>query len=200
MKNKVTNICAFGDSLVYGMGDEKIDGGWVTRLQHKVKGKNKFCNFGIPGDTSEDLLKRINRELIEKTPDVSFVFIGTNDSQYDDIKSETLISTKEYKKNLKKISEEIEKYSSKIIFVGLIKMNDEITTNWKYKYHFCNANLKKYDTALKNFCDKNNYTYIALFDLLNDDDLSDGAHPNSQGYEKIANRIFEAIDFKSILR
>jgi len=190
------NICIFGDSLVYGQGDSK-EGGWVNRLQYKIKGKTKFWNFGIPGDTSVDLLKRLEGELKEKNPDVVFVGIGANDSQYKKGMSEnkTLIDLKNYVKNLKIISESIKKYTNDIIFIGIPNMNDSITKNWSYRYHFCNKNIETYNNELENFCKENNFTYIDIFGLLDESNLSDGAHPNSIGYEKIANEIYKNLGF-----
>ena len=184
----IKTISVFGDSLVYGMGDS-LDGGWVTRVQHKIKGKNKFLNFGIPGDTSKDLLERIDEELSESKPGTVIVFIGANDSQYKNSPENTLINIEQYKNNLEKIVEKIKKYKNEIIFIGLPKMNDDITTDWHYIYNFCNNNLQKYDAIIKNFCKENSFKYIRLFDLLEESDLDDGAHPNSKGYEKIADRI-----------
>lgn len=181
-------ISVFGDSLVYGMGDS-IDGGWVSRLQHKIKGKNKFLNFGIPGDTSKDLLERIEEELKESSPDTVIVLIGANDSQYKNSPNNTLVGVEQYEKNLEKIVEKIKKYTDNIIFIGLPKMNDDITTVWYYIYNFCNENLQKYDTLIKKFCEKNSFKYIYIFNSLDKSDLSDGAHPNEKGYEKIAEKI-----------
>jgi len=78
-------------------------------------------------------------------------------------------------------------------------MNESITTNWHYIYNFCNKNLKKYDKVLKQFCKENNFSYIYLFDLLNISNLSDGAHPNFNGYEKIADKVKEFLE-KNILK
>ena len=62
-------ICVFGDSLVYGVGDSQ-EGGWVSRLQSKLKEKYNLRNYGIPGDHSGDLLERIDEECKEKKPDI----------------------------------------------------------------------------------------------------------------------------------
>ena len=194
-------ISVFGDSLVYGIGDS-CDGGWVSRLQEKMKDNFIFWNFGIPGDTSKDLVKRIERELMSKKADIVIIFIGVNDSQYKNKSNNTLISQKQYKKNLKKLSDFVKIYTDKIIFIGLPKMDESITTNWHYIYNLCNENLKKYDMMLKQFCEENNFLYIPLFNLLNTSDLSDGAHPNSNGYKKITNRVkkfLENLIFQNLL-
>ncbi len=191
---ETNNISVFGDSLVYGQGDTK-EGGWVNRLQHKVKGKTKFWNFGIPGDTSVDLLNRLDKELTEKNPNIAFVLIGANDSQYrkGGLEEETLINLEDYRKNLKTISESIKKYTSDITFISIPNMNDSITKIWDYQYHFCNKNIEKYNNEIKKICEENDFIYINIFGLLDEDDLSDGAHPNSKGYEKIANKIYQFL-------
>ncbi|MBU4480107.1 hypothetical protein KKG48_01520 [Patescibacteria group bacterium] len=189
------NISVFGDSLVYGTDDDGKKGGWVIRLQNKAGEKNRFWNFGICGDTSTNLLKRIEKNCEEKNPDIAMVFIGANDSQYKTEKENTLVNIEDYKNNLEEILKILNKYTQKIIFIGLPKMNDGITTNWNYKYYFCNENLKKYDDEIKKFCEKNNLKYIHIFDVLNENDLSDGAHPNSIGYEKIADKIYKSVVF-----
>lgn len=193
IKKQTTNISVFGDSLVYGLDDNNKKRGWVSRLQNKVDEKNKFINFGVCGDTSSDLLERIDQELKRSNPDIVIISIGANDSQYKNLEKNTLVNIENYKKNLEKILNKTKKYSFRIIFVGLPKMNDEITTNWKYLYNFCNSNLNKYDKVMKDFSKKNNLQYIHIFDLLNKEDLIDGAHPNSVGYEKIANKINENL-------
>ncbi len=194
----IKTISVFGDSLVYGMGDSH-EGGWVSILQKKMKDDFIFWNFGIPGDTSKDLLGRIEEELKNKKADVVIIFIGANDSQYKNESSNTLIPQEQYKKNLKEISNFVKIYTDKIIFIGLTNMNESITTNWHYIYNFCNKNLKKYDKVLKQFCKENNFSYIYLFDLLNISNLSDGAHPNFNGYEKIADKVKEFLE-KNILK
>ncbi len=190
----IKTICVYGDSLVYGMGDNEKEGGWVTRLQEKTKDKFFFCNFGIPGDTSADLASRINEELKEKIPDIAIFLIGTNDSQYKgDDKENTLIDVENFKNNLKILTNKAKESTPNLIFIGLPKMDDLITTNWDYIYYFCNKNLQKYDSVIKIFCKENDFEYIPIFDILNETDLSDGAHPNSEGYEKIAKKVYNSI-------
>lgn len=194
----IKTISVFGDSLVYGMGDSQ-EGGWVSRLQEKLRDKAIFWNFGIPGDTSEDLLGRIQEELKGKKPDMAIVFIGANDSQYKDEPENTIIKPKQYEENLRKISEAIKKYTNEIIFIGLPKMNESITMDWKYIYSFCNNNLSQYDKVIKDFSEQNDFKYIPLFDLLENEDLNDGAHPNPNGYQKITKRVESFLSANSLI-
>ena len=181
-------IYVFGDSLVYGVGDSQ-EGGWVSRLQSKLKEKYNLRNYGIPGDHSGDLLERINEECKEKKPDIIIFSIGANDSQYKEKKEVNFIKLKTFKENLGKLFTYAKKITPEIIFVGLPRMNDSVTTKWNFAWHFCNKNLEKYDSEIKNFCEKNNLQYIPIYDLMGKGDLSDGAHPNNEGYKKIAERI-----------
>jgi len=193
------NICVFGDSLVYGLGDV-IEGGWVTRLEKKINSnKLKFFNFGIPGDTSRDLLNRISDEIKILNPDMIIVFIGANDSSYYTKTEETLISQDEYKKNIQKIFSISKKYTSNIIFLGLPRMDDSITTKWNFKTHFCNKNLSIFDNIIKNFCKENKIKYIPTKKAFNKKLLTDGAHPNPKGYHKLMNLIEKEINFKSFI-
>ncbi len=188
------NICVYGDSLVYGMGDI-TEGGWVTRLKNQLQNPElKFWNFGIPGDTSQDLLNRLEDDIERKKPDIAIIFIGANDTQYNTDKNKTLIPPVDYKQNLEKILKILQQHTKEITFTGLPRMNDDITTTWHY-LHFCNKNLAKYDEIIKEFCKENNLQYIPLKDVLNVGDLDDGAHPNAQGYQKIADEIEKSLDF-----
>ena len=192
------NIYVFGDSLVYGQGD-LIPGGWVTRLQKKLGESFNFKNFGIPGDTSEDLLNKLEYNLKNTKPDLIIISIGANDSQYKKDKNKTLTSAEQFKKNLNSILKITKKYSNNIIFIGVPCMDDTITTCWHYLYFFCNENILKFNKIIKNFCVSNNIKYVDIYNSIKPEDLSDGAHPNPNGYQKISEKIEQAIDFKAIL-
>ena len=62
------DVFVFGDSLVYGNNDYE-KGGWVNRLRLKLEGidpnKNSYVfNLGIPGNNTNDLVKRFDIEII----------------------------------------------------------------------------------------------------------------------------------------
>ena len=60
---------------------------------------------------------------------------------------------------------------------------------WNIDICYTNKNIAIYNLAIKNFCKKNNLSFIEIFDLLDDKDLADGLHPNSDGHEKMFVRV-----------
>lgn len=85
---KNISIVAIGDSLTEGIGDSKsVGGGYVTRLQKKVgstyKVKTSSQNFGVSGNTSQQIIDRISfdQKIHSALPkaDIITVTVGGND-------------------------------------------------------------------------------------------------------------------------
>ena len=108
-------ICVFGASITWGACDEE-KGGWINRLRlHLESFSNKIMiyNLGIPGETTDDLLKRFKNEagvrLLDeseskeyKDHNIIILSIGTNDSSTDS-KNSPRISPEKFQKNLNKL-------------------------------------------------------------------------------------------------
>ena len=75
-------ICVFGASITWGAFDDK-KGGWVNRLK-LINFAQGNCidihNLGISGNTTNELLERIDTELFARNPDLIIFSIGANDS------------------------------------------------------------------------------------------------------------------------
>ncbi|MFZ3076839.1 MAG: GDSL-type esterase/lipase family protein [Candidatus Aenigmatarchaeota archaeon] len=195
----MAQILVFGDSTA---SDEVYLGFdcWVTRLRKFVNEKEEtsIFNLGIVGDTTKDLLKRLDCECKAREPDIIIIRIGGNDSRFNN-KTEDSVETpaKEFEKNIHKIIRVCKKYTEKIIFVGEMPANESRTmpTIWSNTEYFTNKSIRKYDGIIKYVCKKENVPFLELFDdwlkidykkLL---DKKDGLHPNSEGH-KI---IFETV-------
>jgi lysophospholipase L1-like esterase len=86
--NGSVDIVMLGDSLVSGVGDTKVEGGYVSRAQAKLP-EAKLYNFGIPGQRALDLVQQLekafagkrDRRLVKaiQKADVIFLDIGRND-------------------------------------------------------------------------------------------------------------------------
>ena len=196
MFNLKGNIYVLGDSIVYGAWDEEKHG-YVNRLKEEIKNNKKIENIyglGIPGETSEGLVKRIDIELKPRNPNTIIIATGINDTIYIKSKNKEAVSQENFIKNIRKIIDIAKKYTNNILILGLTRVIEELTTPilWNDDEMYFNNTIKKYDKALEEFCNTNNIEYIKMFDLLEDEDFSDdGIHPNEKGHEKIYKVINE---------
>ncbi|USK53391.1 SGNH/GDSL hydrolase family protein [Cytobacillus solani] len=205
-------IVSVGDSLTQGVGDSTNRGGYVPYLEELLE-KDKsindalFDNFGIRGNRSDQLLKRIASSEVRdavKEADYVIVTIGGNDvmkvvrENFSNLNLKAFSQQRKvYEKNLKEVLTTVrnDNPNSKIILVGLynpffkwfadIREINEIIGEW---------NQVSQDVLMKY---RNTY-FVGIADLFYDEGENllhtDYFHPNDQGYELIANRIFEKIN------
>lgn len=182
-------IGIWGDSITYGAGDNEALG-WAGRLRKLLEKDDDISvyNFGICGDTTNDLLKRFSVEADAIKPDIVVFAIGINDSKYPAGKTENVIPLEKYKQNMRELLKLAKSYTNKVILVGATKTDEALTR--KSGARFVNAVVQTYNDFLKEFSESEGLTYIDVFDVLDiNADLDDGLHPNAQGYEK----LFRAI-------
>lgn len=186
------DIMIFGDSIVFGNNDYE-KGGWVNRLRLKMEecdpNKNSYIyNLGIPGNNSNDLLKRFDIECsirAEEAENLVIIFgIGTNDAK----KMNTEKTRKQvFENNMVTMIKQAKKYTNKIVCIGLISVDEEIVPDYK------NKNINQIDEVLKKVCTEEKVKYIYMNYQLSKEDLSDGIHPNSEGHQKIFEKVFREI-------
>ncbi|MBN2639408.1 MAG: hypothetical protein JXR65_10045 [Bacteroidales bacterium] len=180
----------------------------VLSLIPLKKGEN-VLNAGIGGNNTVDLLARIDKDVLEKSPDIAIIMIGTNDM----LNSKKWVSLKEYKQNLDSI-------------VGILKENKiqvvlcsppPVDTAYLFERH--NRNLFseepniKLDSIthfMKRFSIKEDVCFVDInskFKSMNipthnldnyiqnemNSKVSDGVHPTSAGYSLIAETIFSVL-------
>lgn len=185
MKDAVSII--FGDGISYGLYDNESLG-WVNRVRLNLNKNHYIFNLAIPGQSSKDILSRFEIELKNRYNDqdsfklifafgIKDVLLLTKDNNYINI----------FKENVLKIIEISKNYTEDINFIGLIKPNFNIRTEYKLE------DVIAIDNTLEEICKNNNLNYIKLMDLINNDELTDGLHPNSVGHKKISDRIFNSI-------
>jgi lysophospholipase L1-like esterase len=196
----MAHILVFGDSITYGAWDK--EGGWVQRLREFLDEKRisnpdvyyLTYNLGISGETTEGFLKRLEFETKQRLwekEEIIFIFqIGGNDAAFLHEENRLWVPLEKYKENLKRSLEIAKKFSSKIIFLGLLPVDETRTTplSWNPISHK-NEYAKKFNDTLRSFCKENNIYFIEIFEELIKTDypklLEDGLHPNSEGHKKI---------------
>jgi len=209
---KDRHLYFFGDSIAYGEWDEQ--GGWVQRLrssadQSFISGrgpKTLVYNLGIPGDTSADVLRRIEGEMAARfnpAADTSvIVAIGTNDAHYSTSEKKYKISPEEFESNLNRLLGIARKYTQKIGLVGLPPIDqpkvDPLPWNTEKAYHadrvkLMNAMVEKVagETGLF-FADIWKNWALLDFRAL----LHDGLHPNASGHRRIAEKVSPFLAIK----
>lgn len=178
-------IGIWGDSITYGAGDSEALG-WVGRLRKSLEAAADVgvYNFGICGDTTDDLLKRFSVEADAIKPNVIVFAIGINDSKYPAGETENIIPLEKYKQNMQELLKLARSYANKIYIVGATKVNETIVRGSGTR--FVNETIQSYNDFLKEFSEAESLTFIDVFDVINiGTDLDDGLHPNAQGYEKL---------------
>ena len=193
-------IFVFGDSIAWGSTDLQ-GGGWVDRFKiffRNYAGRfNQVFNLAISGRNTKKLLDRIKfeTEIRRSSSDRKYIVIialSVNDACFHKSLNNFQIPIKEYKELLKKLVQEIDKIADDIVFIGQTNVQDKKTNPWLHQdgdYFLKNEDIKKYNSVAKNFCEENNLPFIEMFDLLNNEDLEDGLHPNAQGHEKMFQRV-----------
>ncbi len=198
----MAQIFIFGDSIAYGHYDK--ESGWTARLRKFLDAfepdLHNVYSLGVPVDEStKEVLKRFGSETQarqgSKKENFIIFAIGANDTQFINSKNSTRTSLEEFRKNICKLIDMAQKFSSKILFVGLTPV-DESKVNpipWAKDKSHKNKHVSMFNDAIRSICAENNIYFIDLFEKLAKTEyknlIEDGVHPNSNGHRK----IFEII-------
>lgn len=170
-------------------------GAWANLLRNYLESQNEqtaLYDLGIDANTTKDLLARFSIEAIARHPQVIIFAIGANDSAYRHTTDNPLITANEFKQNITHLIQEARKITDKILFVGLSKGDDTLTTPLPRSATgkcYTKDRVRLYNDILKQECAENNVAVVDIIDQLNDEDFDDGLHPNLGGHQK----IFEAV-------
>ena len=167
--SKGTDIVAFGDSLIVGLG--ATEGNDFVSILSKKIGLN-IINLGVSGNTTEDGLNRIN-ELDQYDPKVVLLLLGGNDA-IRQLPIETTF------RNLEIIISKIQSRGSIVLLLGVKGglLGD------KFKSEFERISEKYHTAYVPNVLD-------SLFG--NRKFMADSIHPNNQGNVIIAEKIYPIL-------
>lgn len=203
------NVVALGDSITYGTGDSKKMG-YIERVRARLEEKEGLPvfvkNHGVPRLTSENILEKLKDNSVQeeiKKANYIFLYIGTNDFRKwikptgeklavkNMMKGKTIFSG-----NLQEILGELRSENSlaQIYVFGLYHPYTEFENQQEildiielWNHEMVNATNKFEDTY-----------FIPTLDLFlnkpKTDYFQDKLHPNSNGYQAIADRALERIN------
>lgn len=164
------NIICFGDSLTYGTGSTNgMD--YPSQLSKMIS--KPVINAGIPGDTTESALQRLERDVLLRSPQIVLVTLGGNDLKNGIIKNVAF-------DNLKIIVRSIQDKGALVIIGGI-----DIPF-WG----------KGFGDAYRDLCKELGAVLIpnVLEGIIGKANLmSDQIHPNNAGYTRMAEMFYKAI-------
>ncbi len=165
-----TDIIAFGDSLVQGVGSS-AGNDFVSLLSRKIG--RPIVNLGKSGDTTADGLMRLH-ELDPYKPKVVLVLLGGNDYLKKIPIDQTQI-------NLIKLIKAIQERGAVVILLGV--RGGLINDNFERMYQGLSSKFKTVyvQDVLRGIIFNKNY-------------MSDIIHPNNAGYVLIAEKVYPALE------
>ena len=164
-----TVIC-FGDSLTYGTGAAPGKD-YPSQLSKMID--KPVINAGVSGDTTASALKRLQRDVLARSPDVVLITLGGNDLK-NGVEKDIAFE------NLKHMVESIQEQGARVIIGGL-------------KFPLRDRGFAR---GYKKLADQTGAGLIPnIFkDIMGNRKLmSDPIHPNGDGYKMIAERFLEAM-------
>lgn len=197
-------IIAFGDSLTAGVGASSGQD-YVSELE-RMSGRT-IINAGVSGDSTADALERLDEDVLRYNPSTVIVFLGGNDLiyRYYDTLSQTaaeeglenvlidiimrlfgkvpkgsFISEQETFDNLKTIVENIQSTGAVVILVGHSGSPFDSNLSADYRRVANETGAILVPNALNSIVGVPSR-------------MSDVVHPNNQGYDMLASRIYGAL-------
>jgi len=201
------SICVWGDSIAYGSSDTE-HGGWVALLrkyleQNSTSDDLNVYNLGIPGDTTEGLVKRFESEAEVRNPDFCIFAIGINDSSSGDDFNTTRISREKFEQNLRLLIQNAKKISSTTVFVGLTRVDESLTQPFvdsERGTSYSNKSIQQFDFGIEVMCGEYKIPFIKMLGVLDaKHDLDDGLHPSAGGHQKMYNAIRDFLISQNII-
>lgn len=161
----------------------------------KYYDNKNIINQGIEGNTTEDVLERLQTGVYDYNAKKVILLIGTNDigDQEDPIENIKLIINK-----IKSHDNSIE-----IIVESIYPINN--TKNSKIKKDVVgtrnNEKIKETNKKIKEICKEKNITYVNVYDELTDKNGNlkleytvEGLHISDDGYKKITNVLSKYVN------
>lgn len=179
------NIVFFGDSITNGYKIEEF------------YPKNNVINSGTSGDTTENLLERME-DVYKYNPSKVFILIGINDLNRGKSIDEILDNIQRIVNNIKTNR----KYTN-IYIESVYPINRNVFEDKDYSFNndISNDTIKELNDRLSNLCKENSIQYVDVYNNLIDsegnlkkDYTKEGLHLTDLGYFKVTSSLSKYID------
>ncbi|MDD6311809.1 MAG: GDSL-type esterase/lipase family protein [Firmicutes bacterium] len=193
MKKKIVFM---GNSLVNGFpfGRTKSFPG-VMRRKMKAAGQDiNIVNCGVNGESSVQMLRRFDTDVISRTPDYVFISCGVNDFIYRER------GPREVFENIETMSKMAESAGIKVVLMTPPFVHEEMATRiWLVGCGIDYAKVNTQISALRQLIIGSGREYFDLHAIYPEcGEYLDGLHPTESGYEFIADRLIQLLEERLI--
>jgi lysophospholipase L1-like esterase len=178
---------------------------WGGQLSDSVK----VYNAGVNGNNTVNLLARVDRDVLNKAPELVVLMVGTNDMLHTD-KS---LSLEQYEKNYQELISRLQKKTAVVLMTippvyapYLVQRKPQFKGDLQApQARVDSANMVIRRLAAKNKCKLVDLNIIltacggantdkdGLFQNEANMGIADGVHPTANGYKVIATAVYETI-------
>ena len=180
-------ILVFGDSISAGYGLSRVEQGWVTLLQTRLKDEDygyNVLNASVSGETTAGGLARLPRALDLHKPKIVILELGGNDGL-------RALPIAQMRANLLRMVDLASAAGAKILLLG-IRMPPNYGPEYTEQFRSCYSDLAR-DKKLP-------LVPFLLNDVAQSPNLmqADGMHPNELGQPKLLANVWPSL--KPLLR
>jgi lysophospholipase L1-like esterase len=185
-----TRIVCFGDSITRG--------GYPQRLAARL-GDVDVTNAGVNGNTTRMALRRLQKDVLEKRPDVVVIFFGTNDCRLAEPKVHVPLD--EYRANLQRMIDQVTGKGARVVLCTPPPIDATAYFTRHARAPFDAAGglekvLAGYRQVVLEVGEKNKVPVVDLNQTLAKDlswRSADGVHPTEKGNDVIAEQVERAV-------
>jgi len=203
-------VVALGDSVTKGVrrdGSVLADQTFVALLERELQKTYpdaRVINSGIGGNTSTQMLARLDQDVLSHHPQVTLVMTGLNDAEYIDpgaIPRDTpRVSLDVFADQLRQIIRRVRDGGGRVLLLTPNPMTGKYpyASLGYYKGHEINSALESYAASVRSVALETHTdlvdVYAAWIHMPNYDRfLPDGVHPNREGHRRIAELILPRL-------
>lgn len=181
------------ENRVVFFGDSITDS-W--KLDESFPGK-PYVNRGIGGQTTSQMLVRFRQDVIDLQPKAVVILAGTND-----IAGNTgPISNEDIESNFSDLAELVRAHNIHLIFSSILPVHNYTPKSQDFFAQRPMSRILALNKWLKDYCAKNDLTYLDYFSALVDDKgllkrdfADDGLHPTQAGFAVMAPMAEKAVE------
>jgi lysophospholipase L1-like esterase len=173
-------------------------------------------NKGIAGNSSRDLISRVDADVIAHRPDVVIILVGTNDM----LNSKKFISYSEFRDNYTTLLQKLKASGIKVVLLSPPPVDTTYLFQRHDRHAFRELPNVKLDSARRIVAElarEHRAEYVDIFKvfegsistdsgsstlILNEmnSGRKDGVHPTREGYYRIASEVYNVLEQKKLLR